>query len=125
MIFFNLDRTGPAIAQARSSVQILMDNADRVYSQGEGASIITTISVPQYCTNITTQNTNKGGEIIFYMQTPDGQVEVYEKTIAPLNATELFEDSRKGEFLGAGLRIVRIELNDDFGEKVINIESYE
>ncbi|MCD6227279.1 hypothetical protein J7J90_02175 [Candidatus Micrarchaeota archaeon] len=126
MIFFNVDRTSSALAQARASVQIMADNVNKVYAQGQGAQIITTIAVPQYCKNVTLKSTGAGGEIIFVMHTRDGDVEVYQKTFAPVEDSELFTFRRHpgDEYMVSGLQKIKISLVDSGGGKVVSIEPY-
>lgn len=131
LIFFSVDRATPALAQARASVQIMADNANKVYTQGEGAQVITTIAIPQYCKNVTVRRTSTGGEIIFTMVTKDGEVEVYQKTYAPLQDGELFIDRRSpgDEYLTPGLQRIKFSLVSSpgggaGGAKVVKIEPY-
>ncbi|MCC7569947.1 hypothetical protein KO465_01210 [Candidatus Micrarchaeota archaeon] len=130
MIFFSIDRTTPALGQARASVQIIADHSNRVYAQGSDTQIITTIAVPQYCKKITIQDVpGHGGQIIFHMWTADGDIEVYQKTYAPLEYSEELTNYRKpspDSFLTPGLQRIKISLVDGAtsGEKVIKIEPY-
>ncbi len=129
-IFINVDRYTPAMSQARASVQIIADNANKVYAQGPNAQIITIISVPQYCKNISTVQTLDGGEIIFDMVSRDGKVQVYQKTFAPLNDSTALAEYRTAqgqEYLTPGLQKVKIYMDTDehSGKQIVRIEPYD
>ena len=105
------------IEQARMSARIMGDAANSVYTQGPSSQKIVSVAYPSSLKNITLLDR----EIIFVIETSYGNMEIIERTFAPINTadSELIGDathtSSSGQdfMINAGLRKIRVYYSDD------------